>query len=122
MSKIYRSKTVPAVETSQEGLPISWSLVTRQPSPEDGRTASLEGSRTVKLPKIKRVGLNEAEKDIINEKILKMKRMSYDPKGCSKSLRLEKVLLRKKKNRPQTKLTENGDISPHRLSIAIKRS
>lgn len=41
------------------------------------------------------------EKDILNERILRMKRLGYDPTGCSRSMKLEKVLLRKKINRPK---------------------
>jgi hypothetical protein len=54
-------------------------------------------SMSVKLPKIRKtINLSDVEKDIVNEKILNMKKFNYDPIGCSKSMKLEKVRLRNK--------------------------
>jgi hypothetical protein len=50
----------------------------------------------LRLPKIKHVDLTEAEKEVVNMRVIRMKKMGYDPIGCSKSIRLEKVRLRKK--------------------------
>jgi len=51
-----RSKTVPTAERSQESVPLSWSLVARIPAQEDSLRYS---SSPIKLPKIRRVSLNE---------------------------------------------------------------
>lgn len=50
---------------------------------------------------------------MVNAKILRMKKLSYDPIGCSRSLKLEKVLLRKKINRPKAIFADfSPDASP----------
>jgi hypothetical protein len=67
-------------------------------------------SLDLKLPKIKTFELNDIQKDQVNFRVLRMKRITYDPIRCSKSIKLDKVLLRKKINRPiaryQTDKTE----------------
>ena len=40
--------------------------------------------------------MSDVEKEMVNLRVIHMKKMSYDPIGCSKSIRLEKVRLRKK--------------------------
>jgi hypothetical protein len=43
--------------------------------------------------------LSEEEISKVGERVLKLQKMWYGPKGCSKSINLEKVLLKKKINR-----------------------
>ena len=40
--------------------------------------------------------MNDRQKELVSLKVIQMKRMGYDPIGCSRSIRLEKVRLRKK--------------------------
>lgn len=100
MSRVKRSKTEPETPTRRLSLPISWSLVPKHPL-FDVEEQPRNSSFSIQLPRIKRVSLTEMEKDILNERILRMKKLSYDPIGCSRSMKLEKVLLRKKINRPK---------------------
>lgn len=98
---MHRSKTEPTEEARRLSLPISWSLATPHHGSSLGKDAPHSSSFSIQLPKIRRVALTETEKDAVSEKILKMRKMGYDPVGCSKSQKLEKILLRKKINRPK---------------------
>ena len=91
MNKAKRSKTEPA---SPEMSPLTWSLVSTilRESPERGSSVS------VTLPPVERPQLNEEEKETVNLRVLKMMRNGYNPIGCSKSIKLERVRLRKKMN------------------------
>lgn len=101
MSRVLRIKTEPEPQSRRNSLPISWSLVPRATASGFPESPIRNTSFSIQLPKLRRVSLTETEKDVVNAKILRMKKLSYDPIGCSRSLKLEKVLLRKKINRPK---------------------
>lgn len=60
----------------------------------------------IKLPKIK-TRLNEEEVAQIGKRVLDLRKLHYGPKGCSRSVVMDKVLLRKKIN--QRSKTESAD-------------
>ena len=49
-------------------------------------TIQTSPKKTLKLPKIKGLTISESEIEKVGEKVLKLKKESYDPKGCSKSI------------------------------------
>lgn len=88
MSRALRIKTEPETQTRRLSLPLSWSLVPKF-SPSDSQDSPIRNSSySIQLPKLRRVSLTETEKDVVNAKILRMKKLSYDPIGCSRSLKL----------------------------------
>jgi hypothetical protein len=101
MSRVLRIKTEPEPQSRRHSLPISWSLAPKVTASDFPESPVRNSSFSIQLPKLRRVSLTETEKDVVNAKILRMKKLSYDPIGCSRSLKLEKVLLRKKINRPK---------------------
>ena len=58
MSRIKRSKTEPETPTRRLSLPISWSLVPKQPL-FDVEEPPRNSSFSIQLPRIKRVSLTE---------------------------------------------------------------
>ena len=45
-------------------------------------------SGEVRFPKLKKVELNDRQKELVSLKVIEMKKMGYDPIGCSRSIRL----------------------------------
>jgi acyl-CoA reductase-like NAD-dependent aldehyde dehydrogenase len=58
----------------------------------------LEKEKTLVLPRIvkRRQKMSDEEVERVRERVLKMQRARYGPKGCSKSTQLDKVLLKKR--------------------------
>lgn len=116
MSRVLRIKTEPEPQPRRHSMPLSWSLVPKTMLSDSQESPVRNSSFSIQLPKLRRVSLTETEKDVVNAKILRMKKIGYDPIGCSRSLKLEKVLLRKKINRPRAAFL---DFSPEASQTTV---
>ena len=80
-----RSKTEGIQDKLELGERSSWSLIGRSKSTPKNRG---DGDTEFKLPKLKKIQLSQKQKQFVNLRVIQMKRMGYDPIGCSKSIKL----------------------------------